>query len=106
MIRFHGVFAGHAADRVAPTKQLALAGIGEEEDVDDERAPARKPWAWLCAVSPGDHMIERLKQAMVLRSQSSSTLLAFFRCIDSSERIELRVAIQEPWESILRGRAP
>ena len=60
MIRFHGVFAGHAADRadvvprpelepessVAPTKQLALAGIGEE-DIDDERAPARKPWAWL-----------------------------------------------------------
>ena len=61
MIRFHGVFAGHAADRadvvprpeleaepsVAPPKQLAFAGIGEEEDVDDERAPSRKPWAWL-----------------------------------------------------------
>ena len=63
MIRFHGVFAGHAADRAdvvprpepeaeaepstAPPKQLALAGIGEEDDVDDERAPSRKPWAWL-----------------------------------------------------------
>jgi hypothetical protein len=65
MIRFHGVFAGHAADRAevvprpepeaessaAPPKQLAFAGIGEEEDVDaaedDERAPSRKHWAWL-----------------------------------------------------------
>jgi hypothetical protein len=61
MIRFHGVFAGHAADRadvvprpepeaeasVAPPEQLAFAGIGEEEEVDDERAPSRKPWAWL-----------------------------------------------------------
>jgi hypothetical protein len=59
MIRFHGVFAGHAADRAdvvprpeaeasaAPTKQLALAGIGEQEDVDGEQAPSRKPWAWL-----------------------------------------------------------
>jgi Putative transposase len=63
MIRFHGVFAGHAADRadVVPRpepeaepsallpRQLAFAGIGEEEeeDVDDERAPSRKPWAWL-----------------------------------------------------------
>jgi hypothetical protein len=61
MIRFHGVFAGHAADRAdvvprpeleaeasaAPPKQLAFAGIGDEDDADDERTPARKPWAWL-----------------------------------------------------------